>query len=302
MADIALRFFKDMLVVASPVQASLRRQGIEDARDQALAVLLEPETIEDAYRLETAAGPQCLVTPVADFAPARLTALGMEAAAEKLARAAVAIPRSFKPQHLLVEIAPCGLPLDPSSKGSLVENRDQYARAAGLFDAADFDAFFLNGFTTVDDLKCALMGLRKVSDAPIFASVDVSADGSLASGRGTLAEAAAVMADLGASVAGFATLADPTAAERLADGAREALAAQGADLSLMASLVVAERDPRQQGPTAENPYYAPDTMLAAAGALRSAGVQFLRAAGDATPAYTGVLAAATAGQDVVAEV
>ena len=146
------------------------------------------------------------------------------------------------------------------------------------------------------------MGLRKVSDAPVFASVDVSADGSLASGRGTLAEAAAVMADLGASVAGFATLADPIAAERLADGAREALAAQGADLSLMASLVVAERDPRQQGPTAENPYYAPDTMLAAAGALRSAGVQFLRAAGDATPAYTGVLAAATAGQDVVAEV
>ena len=169
MADIALRFFKDMLVVASPVQAALRRQGIEDARDQALAVLLEPETIEDAYRLETAAGPQCLVTPVAAFAPARLAALGMEDAAEKLARAAVAIPRSFKPQHLLVEIAPCGLPLDPSSKGSLVENRDQYARAAGLFDAADFDAFFLNGFTTVDDLKCALMGLRKMSDAPIFA-------------------------------------------------------------------------------------------------------------------------------------
>ena len=141
MADIALRFFKDMLVVASPVQAALRRQGIEDARDQALAVLLEPETIEDAYRLETAAGPQCLVTPVADFAPARLTALGMEDAAEKLARAAVAIPRSFKPQPLLVEIAPCGLPLDPSSKGSLVENRDQYARAASLFGAGDFDAF-----------------------------------------------------------------------------------------------------------------------------------------------------------------
>ncbi len=265
MADIALRFFKDMLVVSSPVAAALARQGVADPRDQALAVILEPETVEDIYRLETVAGPQ-------------------------------------KPQHLLVEIGPCGLPLDPSSKSSLVENRDQYARAAALFGAEEFDAFFLNGFTVIDDLKCALMGLRKISDAPIFASVDVTADGMLASGRGTLAEAAAVMADLGASVAGFATLADPTAAERLADGAREALAAQGADLSLMASLVVAERDPRQQGPTAENPYYAPDTMLAAAGALRSAGVQFLRAAGDATPAYTGVLAAATAGQDVVAEV
>ncbi len=298
MADIALRFFKDMLVVATPVQEALRRQGLADRRDQALAVLLEPETIEDIYRLETVAGPQLLVTPVATFTPAQLTALGMEGKGHDLADAALAIPRAFKPQHLLVEIGPCGLPLDPSSKASLVENRDQYARAAALFEDEEFDAFFLNGFTTIDDLKCALMGLRKVSDAPLFASVDVAADGTLAAGRGTLAEAVTVMADLGASVAGFATLAEPTAAARLADEAREALAAQGADLSLMATLVVAERDSRQQGPTAENPYYTPDTMLAAAGALRSAGVQFLRAAGDATPAYTGVLAAAVAGQDV----
>ena len=301
MADLALRVFKDMLVVSSPVAAALARQGVTDPRDQALAVVLEPETVEDIYRLEAVAGPQVLVTPVADFTPARLAALGMEGKGTELARASLAAVRAFKPQHLLVEIGPCGLPLDPSSKGSLVENRDQYARAAELFEAEEFDAFFLNGFTTIDDLKCALMGLRKVSDAPLFASVDVTADGMLASGRGTLAEAVAVMADLGASVAGFATLADPASAARLADGAREALAAQGADLSLMATLVVAERDSRQQGPTTENPYYAPDTMMAAAGALRSAGVQFLRAAGDATPAYTGVLAAATAGQDVTVE-
>lgn len=298
MADIALRFFKDMLVVASPVQAALRRQGVENACDQALAVLLEPETVEDVCRLETAAGPQILVTPVADFTPARLTALGMEGDGEKLARAALAIPRAFKPQHLLVEIAPCGLPLDPSSKGSLMENRDQYARAAALFETAEFDAFFLNGFTTTDDLKCALMGVRKVSDVPVFASVDATSDGMLASGRGTLAEAVSVMAEFGASVAGFATQAGPADASGLAGIVREALGAQGADLCIMATLVVAERDERQQGPTPENPYYVPDTMVPAAADLRAAGVQFLRAAGDATPAYTGVLAAAVAGQDV----
>lgn len=301
MADIALRFFKDMLVIASPVQEALRRQGIVDARDQALAVLLEPETIEDVYRLETVAGPQVLATPVADFAPARLTAIGMEGKGAELARAAVAIPRSFKPQHLFVEIGPCGLPLDPSSKTSLIENRDQYSRAADLFQTEEFDAFFLNGFTTVDDLKCALMGVRKMSDAPIFASVDVAADGALASGRGSLAEAVAVMAEFGAAVAGFATAAAPADAARLATEARGALASQGADLCLMVSFVVGERDGRQQGPTPENPYYAPDIVMDAAAAVRAEGVQFLRAAGDATPAYTGVLAAAVAGQDVAVQ-
>ena len=204
MADLALRFGKDMLVVSSPIQEALRRAGIESARDQALALLVEPETIEEAYRMEAVAGPQCLVTPVADFTPARLVAVGAEGKGEALAEAALAVMAEFKPQHTLVEIAPCGLPLDPDSKASLVENRDQYSRAAQLFDGRAFDAFFLNGFTTADDLKCALMGLRKVTDAPIIASVDVQGDGVLTSGRGTWREAVEVMVEYGAADAGRA--------------------------------------------------------------------------------------------------
>lgn len=299
MTDISLRFFKDMLVLSSPVQAALRRQGIEGAREQMLALLLEPETIEEAYRLEAVAGPQCFVTLTADLTPARLATLAMDGRGQKLADEALAAVEAFSPQHVLVELGPCGLPLDPSSKGSLVENRDQYARAAQLFEGHSFDAFFLNGFTICDDLKCALMGVRKVSDAPIFASVDIQEDGALASGRGTLAEAVQVMAEFGAAVAGFATTARPAVAAERAVEAREALAAQGADLCLMGSVVVKERDPRQQAPTDDNPYYCADTMMGVATVLRGAGVQFLRAAGDATPAYTGVLAAAVAGQDVV---
>ena len=279
MADLALRFGKDMLVVSSPIQEALRRAGIESARDQALALLVEPETIEEAYRMETVAGPQCMVTPVADFTSARLVAVGAEGKGEALAEAALAVMAEFKPQHTLVEIAPCGLPLDPDSKASLVENRDQYARAAQLFDGRAFDAFFLNGFTTADDLKCALMGLRKVTDAPIIASVEV-------------------MVEYGAAVAGFSTLTAPSQARSLADTARETLEARGADLCLAATLQVFQRDAKQQGPTAENPYYSPDTMMPAALELRAAGVQFLRAAGQATPAYTGVLAATVAGLDV----
>lgn len=299
MADIALRFFKDMLVLSSPVAGALRRHGVEGEREQMLALLLEPETIEEAYRLEAVAGPQCFVADTAELTPARLAALGMDGRGEVLAATALEAVESFTPQHVLVELGPCGLPLDPSSKSSLVENRDQYARAAQLFEGRAFDAFFLNGFTTCDDLKCALMGVRKVSDAPIFASVDIQEDGVLASGRGTLREAVEVMAEFGAAVAGFATTARPAVAAEHAAEAREALGAMGADLCLLVSLVVKERDTRQQAPTDENPYYCADTMTGAATVLRGAGVQFLRAAGDATPAYTGVLAATVAGQDVV---
>lgn len=298
MADLALRFGKDMLVVSSPMEEALRRAGIESVRDQVLALLVEPETIEEAYRMETVAGPQCLVTPVADFTPARLVAAGVEGKGDALAEAALAVAAGFKPQHTLVEIAPCGLPLDPDSKASLVENRDQYARAAQLFCGRSFDAFFLNGFASADDLKCALMGLRMVSDALIVASVEVQGDGMLADGRGSWREAVEVMAEYGAAVAGFSTPAPLDRACELAVEGRETLAARGADLCLAATLQVFRRDAKQQGPTPDNPYYSPDTMMAAALELRAAGVQFLRAAGQATPAYTGVLAAAVTGLDV----
>ena len=84
----------------------------------------------------------------------------------------------------------------------------------------------------------------------------------------------------------------------MADPARETLGARGADLCLAATLQVFQRDAKQQNPTAENPYYSPDTMMPTALELRAAGVQFRRAAGQATPAYTGALAATVAGLDV----
>ena len=62
---------------------------------------------------------------------------------------------------------------------------------------------------------------------------------------------------------------------------------------------VAEHAPKQGVATDANPYYAPETMVAAGAALRQAGVQFLRAGGDATAAYTGVLAVTMHGLDVM---
>lgn len=295
MPDIALRFDKDMLVISAPVSAALARQGVDVDRDLELMTVLEPDSIQEAMRLESMAGAQCLVTTTAGITPAQMAQVGMEDRAQDVARASLEVLRPLKPQHVLVEIGPCGLPLDASSKASLNENRDQYARAARLFAGEQFDAFFLNGFTTASDLLCALMGVRQVSDMPAFSSVDVLEDGTLASGRGTLEEACSIMGEYGASVAGFSTacgIEDSCALAKRAEAA--------CDLPILVQLAVAEHKPKQGGPTDANPYYCPDAVVDAAVRLRASGVQFLRATGAATPAYTGALAAATAGLDVSA--
>lgn len=295
MPDISLRFHKDMLVISSPVAPAFERLGIDVRRDLEMTMLLEPETLEDVHKLEAMAGAQCMTAATATLTPARLAHSGMEESAADLARIALAAVRTQRPQHVLVELAPCGLPLDASSKASLMENRDQYLRFTRLFANAEMDAFLLSGFESCADLKCALMGVRKASDAPVLAVVSVAADGFLARSRGreTFEDALAVMEELGASVAGFATSAGQEEACTLASRA-----AHATSLPLLVQLDVLRRDARQQGPTVENPYHCADSMMAAADALRREGVQFLRAAGAATPAYTGALVAATVGSDV----
>lgn len=294
MPDISLRFHKDMLVLSAPLATVLARQGVDTARDLEYLNLVEPEAVRDALRLESMAGAQCLITNTEGITPARLVHQGAEDNLEVLARAALSTAHELRPQHLLVEIGPCGLPLDGSSALSLNENRDQYARAARAFVDGAFDAFLLNGFTGTTDLKCALMGIGQVSERPIFASVEVDFDGLLADGRTSLEEAVALMEEFGASVVGFATGVPPKQAATLA---KRACAA--GHMPVLAQLQVATHASKQGKATMENPYYCPDTMVEAATLLRAAGVQFLRATGEATPAYTGALAATTEGFDVV---
>lgn len=294
MPDIALRFHKDMLVLSSPVAAVLARQGFDVERDLEFANLVEPEAVRDALRLSKVAGAQCLVANTASITPARLAQHGMEDRATEIVRMGLAVIRELKPQHVLVEIGPCGLPLDASSKASLNENRDQYARAARVCTGQEFDAFFLNGFGSPADLKCALMGVRQVSGAPVFASVDVDAEGLLADGRHTFEDALAVMVDYEASVVGFATAAPLACAVTFARRA-----AGAGQLPVLAQLAVCEHNPKQGDATPENPYFCPDVLVGAAAQLRAAGAQFLRAAGAATPAYASALAAASEGFDVV---
>ncbi len=273
-----------MLVLSTPVAPQLERIGIDSARDNELTLLLEPEVMGEIYALESAAGAQCVVADTAFMTPARLAHAGMKGSADKLADSALRVATEHTPQHVLVEIGPCGLPLDASSKASLNENRDQYARAAATFAPFEplFDAFFLNGFTSCSDLKCALMGMRKVTDKPILASVDVApagegaaagalhgaavtdgsapaADAAVApaaatastasvytlggKGRETFAQAVAVMAEYGAQVAGFQAAVAPDEAAKLAEQA-----ASASFLPVLAQLVVADVNPEQAAP------------------------------------------------------
>ena len=289
MADIELRFHHDMLVLSAPLDAALARQGVDVARDRQYLNLMEPDVVRDALRMELVAGAQCLVTPTEDVTRARLAHVNMDADAARLARAALDIAAELKPQHVLAEIGPCGLPLDPSSQASLNENRGQYADAARAFGEGAFDALFLNGFTNIVDLKCALMGVAQVSGKPVFASATPNE-------KASWPELVETMADLGASVVGIETAEPVDRALAYIEEAKRL-----ADLPILVQLRVTQPSAAAAKglvPLQDIEEYTPDTLDRAAVKLFGAGAQFLRATGAATSACTAALAATVSGLSV----
>lgn len=293
MADIDLRFHKDMLVLSSPIRHEFEAVGLDPERDLDYTAVFEPEPLRDTFRMNLMGGVPVLVAPLSGLTPARLAHQGNEDGASALAAEVVGIAKKLKPQHILLEIGPCGLPLDPDSKASLNENKNQYARAGRACEGLEFDAFFLNGFENVVDLQCALMGLRQVSDALIFAAITVDGEGRVLKGNASLEDALAMMAEYGAAVVGFATEAGAQAVVALA---QRAVAAT--DYPVLVELIVGPREDHALTPDPQNPYPGPDALVAVAAQLRSAGVQFLRAEGEATPSYAASLVVAVAGTDV----
>ena len=75
MADIELRFHKDMLVLSAPLAFALANQGVDMETEAEYMSLVEPETMRDALRLESMAGAQCLVAET-DICEARLARSG----------------------------------------------------------------------------------------------------------------------------------------------------------------------------------------------------------------------------------
>ena len=270
MPDIQMRFNKDMLVLSTPLDYQLASQGF-DPSDREYVVLCEPELIEEAFKLEKS----------------------IDVPAEEMALIAYETSAQFSPQHLIAAIGPTGLPLDPTSAVSLKQSKKQYHDAVLALIEYPFDALYFTGFKSLDDAQCALMGARAVYDGPVLISLVPNEEGMFSGGR-TLSEGVALCDEYGADVIGVVS----DAPARVLVGFAKEMASV-TDKPLLVDVSVRRKDRRQFEPTDENPYPTADAMVELVVRLRAQGVQFLRASGAATPAYTGALLATVGGSDVV---
>ncbi len=291
MADIQLRFNKDMLVLSTPFTGVLRSFGYDEA-DRDYAILCESEVVEESFKFESMANTPVFVLPTETITNARLMHSRFEGRSGLMAKNCYEAAAKFKPQHILAAIEPTGLPLDESSKTSMKQSFTQYQAAIRELIEHPLDGMIFSGFDNGFDAQCALMGARSVYDGPIFITFKLDAAGMLLSGSHTLKDAAALAADSGADVLGVVSDQSLDALCSFAD----TLATL--DRPMLFEIEVSRVDKRQAFPNPENPYARTDFMVDAALELRKHGVQFFRAGGNATPAYTGSLVAILTGLDV----
>lgn len=293
MPDIQMRFDKDMLVLSTPLDYQLSSQGFEGLTDREYVVLNEPELIEEAFNLEKTLGVPVFVAPTEGITEAQLAHARLEGHSADMARIAYEAGAQFSPQHYLAAIGPCALPLDPTSGPSLKQSRNQYRDAVRALAEYPFDGIYLNGFTSLYDAQCALMGARAVYDGPLFVCLVPQPDGGFPCGR-SLAEAVGLCDEYGADVIGVSS----DGPEQVLYGYAETMA-NTTDKPKLFDVVVRKRDRRQFEPTDDNPYPTADALVDVALGLRARGIGFLRASGDANPAYTGALLATVSGLDVM---
>lgn len=294
MPDIALRFNKDMLVLSTPIDYQLKSQGFTNPGDREYVALCESDLIEEVYKVEKLMDTPCLVTATEGITRARLAYSRFEKQAEDMARIAYEVGSSFTPQHLIAAVGPTGLPLDTSISSSVKQSIQQYRDATEVLMRYPFDALYFSNFSSLADAECALRGAREVFEGPLMISLAVSDESDFSTDE-TFALGVEKCDELGADVIGTVSAAKPERLVYLSSLMRKAT-----HKPLLCEVHINKKDSRQFEPTDENPYPTPDELFNAACALQKVGVQFLRAVGAATPAYTGALNAAVHGMDVEA--
>lgn len=293
MPDIALRFNKDMLVLSTPIDYQLKAQGFTNPGDREYVALCEPDLIEEVYKVEKIMDTPCLVTATEGITRARLAYSRFEKQADDMARIAYEVGSSFMPQHLIAAVGPTGLPFDVTMASSVKQSIQQYRDAALTLSQYPFDALYFSGFSVLGDAQCALKGAREVFEGPLFISLVTSSESDFSSDV-ALVEGVHVCEQAGADVIGIVSAAKPEVLVHLVSLVRKTTTKP-----VLCEVFINKKDARQLEPTDENPYPTPDELFGAACALQKVGVQFLRASGAATPAYTGALNAAVQGMDVV---
>ncbi|GHU10183.1 5-methyltetrahydrofolate--homocysteine methyltransferase [Betaproteobacteria bacterium] len=292
MADIALRFDKDVLVLEGAMGTMLQKEGIPSDECAEMLNIMDPELIQTIHQRYQMAGAQCAITNTFGASRSKLDEYGLGEHTVEINRAGVRLARNSKAQHVLADVGPCGKVLEPIGKATFDEVYKIYAEQIKALAAENPDAILIETMVDIADARCALIAAKDVCDLPVIVSCTFDAGGRMEL-SGTPPEAAAVILEaLGASAVGMNCGVGPQSM-----------------LPLLQRMAATTTLPLLVQPNAGMPYVdehgdtrfpgTADEMAEYAGKFRQLGAQLIGSCCGTTPTFTGAIYAAVGDTDVV---
>ena len=146
--------------------------------------LRQPDLVRAIHREYLQAGASLIETNSFGANPVKLAGYGLADATERINAAAARVAREAAAGDALVlgAIGPLGLRIEPFGETGVEEARAAFRRqVAGLLEG-EVDGFILETFSDVNELACAYLAVRELSDLPVIGQMTVGEDGKTAYG------------------------------------------------------------------------------------------------------------------------
>ena len=292
MPDIMMRLGREVLVVDGAMGTMLQRAGMQAGECPELLNVTAPEMIGDVHRFYQLAGADCVTTNSFGGSAPKLAEYGYADRVEEFNRAAVRLAKRHGSPHVLADMGPTGLVMEPLGPATFDEVFAAFAEQARALAAESPDAIIIETMTDIAEARCAVLAAKSACDLPVFASCTFGLSGRMDL-SGTEPEVAAVV--LEAAGADAVALNCGLGPEQM--------------LPLLKRMVSATTLPVFVQPNAGLPTLdelgatqfpgTPDEMAAFAAAARLLGAAAIGSCCGSTPAFTGAIVDAVADKDCV---
>ncbi len=203
MPDVLERLGRETLILEGAMGTMLQRAGMLPGTCPEMLNVTAPEMVGDVHRLYRLAGADCTTANSFGGSRPKLAEHGYGDRVEEYNRAAVRVAKRWGAPHILADVGPTGLVLEPLGEATFDEVFDIFAEQVAALAAENPDAIFFETFTDIAEVRCGILAARSVTDVPVFASVTFGANGRMdLSGTGP-ATAAVILEAAGVSAVGM---------------------------------------------------------------------------------------------------
>ncbi|MFA5845207.1 MAG: homocysteine S-methyltransferase family protein [Coriobacteriia bacterium] len=203
MPDVMKRVGLEVLVIDGAMGTMLQRAAVPSEQCPEQLNLTAPDIIEQIHRGYALAGADCATTNSFGGTRVKLAEYGLGDMVDAFNRAAVQLARRGGSPHVLADVGPTGLVMEPLGGASFDEVFDVFAEQVRALAAEGPDAIVLETFTDLAEARCALLAARSVTELPVFVSLSYGLSGRTEL-SGTDPETAAVVLEAcGASAIGM---------------------------------------------------------------------------------------------------